>query len=313
MLLSFELPPEATVLVAGAGGGYDVVCALPLALALRREGHRVHLASNSSSPLSEVAQATDNLYAVTPDTPLPRSGYLPEAQLARWWHEALNEPVTIWCYRKLGVRPLEEAFARLAADLELDAIVVCDAGVDGLFHGNEHDLGTPTTDAISILAAYKQRALRRYYVFTAFGTEGRNHEVRHCDALLRVAQLIPSGGLLGVSALLPQQPEGKQFLAALDSIHRNTAPHWHSNMASSLAAALRGLFGHQELTVKNTEAPIWVSPLTLLYWFFDLDQVAEAKPYLQEVLDTETPDQVRTAIEATRRRLGVLPRLDMPI
>lgn len=313
MLLPIALPPASTVLVAGAGGGYDVVCALPLALALRKKGHKVHLASNSSSPLEEVAEARETLFSITADTPLPRSGYLPEAGLARWWRNTFDETITVWCYRKLGVRPLAQAFATLAEELGLEAVIICDAGVDGLFQGNEHDLGTPTTDAVSILAAYKQKQLATYYVFTAFGTEGRNHEVRHCDALLRIAQLVPTGGLLGVSALLPQQQEGKHFLDALDTIHRATAPHWHSNMASSIAAALQGLFGHQELTVKNTEAPIWVSPLTLLYWFFSLDQIAEAKPYLLEVLETDTPQEVARAIEATRRRLGILPRLDIPI
>jgi hypothetical protein len=50
-----------------------------------------------------------------------------------------------------------------------------------------------------------------------------------------------------------------------------------------------------------------------LYWFFDLDAVARAKPYLNEVLETDCVMDVANAIERTRNRLGVLPRSDIPI
>ncbi len=39
------LEPARRVLVAGAGGGFDVYAGLPLALALKAQGKHVHLAS----------------------------------------------------------------------------------------------------------------------------------------------------------------------------------------------------------------------------------------------------------------------------
>ncbi|WP_344507536.1 hypothetical protein [Dactylosporangium maewongense] len=45
------LAPARNVLIAGAGGGFDVYAGLPLALALWEGGTRVHLASLSFSQL----------------------------------------------------------------------------------------------------------------------------------------------------------------------------------------------------------------------------------------------------------------------
>ena len=42
-----ELEPAKRVLVAGAGGGFDVLCGLPLYFALRAAGKTVHLANLS--------------------------------------------------------------------------------------------------------------------------------------------------------------------------------------------------------------------------------------------------------------------------
>ena len=67
------------------------------------------------------------------------------------------------------------------------------------------------------------------------------------------------------------------------------------------------------LTPWTEWAPVWVPPLTLLYWFFELTPVAEAKPYLQEVLETDSVQEVAGAIERARERMGVMRRADIPI
>ena len=314
--IPLPLEPESTVLVAGAGGGYDVLCALPVALALREAGHKVHLASYSFSKLSGLAAAESpmkHLYAVSSLTEDTESGYFPEAYVARWWKDRFKEEITVWSYHKVGVRPLSRIFAHLCVTLKINAVVILDAGVDGLFEGSEHELGTPSIDAISILAAAELPEVGRYFAFTAFGTEGRNHSVRHADALLRISQQLTWGGMLGVSALLPTQNVGKYFLDAVEFVHTLSGPAWYSNMASSIVAAMKGKFGHQHLTVKTAEAPIWVSPLTLLYWFFDLETIAQAKPFRERALGSETIQEVVDIFRETRERSPILPRLDIPI
>ena len=315
MNLPLEFEPNSKILVAGVGGGYDVVCALPVAFSLREAGHQVHLASYSFSQLdqTDAAQDKEGLYQVTRSTGAPSTGYFPEGFLARWWHEVFQESISVWSYRHIGVRPLSRLFAHLVAALKLDAMVLIDAGVDGLFEGTEHELGTPSSDIISILAASHITHIPTYYGFTAFGTEGRNHSVRHADALMRISQQVALAGLRGVSALLPQSLEGKLFCQAVRSIHQASGPDWQSNMASSIVAALEGKFGHQVLTPKNTESPIWVSPLTLLYWFFDLESVAQAKPFRDRGMETDTVAEMVEIIRKTRESHQVLPRLDIPV
>jgi hypothetical protein len=316
MHLPFELEPNSSILVVGAGGGYDVVCALPVSLSLRALGHQVHLGSYSFTTLEDVKGAAEpwpHLFAITSECQGPENQYFPEGYLAQWWARQFSQEITIWSYHKVGVQPLTSIFAHLCETLSLDAIVVVDAGVDGLFEGTEFDIATPAIDAISIVSAYRLSHLKRYFAFTAFGTEGRNHSVRHADALMRIAQQVALGGMLDVSALLPQNEVGKLFMDAVDFIHNKAGNDWHSNMASSVVAALKGKFGHHDLTNKTTEAPIWVSPLTLLYWFFQLETVAEAKPFNQKAIKGETVQDMIDLFEETREKFAVLPRLDIPI
>ncbi|TMR93699.1 DUF1152 domain-containing protein [Nonomuraea basaltis] len=52
--LSARLEASSRILVAGAGGGFDVYAGLPLALALREQGKEVHLANLSFSRLDAI-------------------------------------------------------------------------------------------------------------------------------------------------------------------------------------------------------------------------------------------------------------------
>lgn len=310
----FELEAGSSVLVAGCGGGYDVVCALPIALELRRQGHRVHLASNAFTHLEAVPGAEQpfpGLFRVHDRCEPPPNGYFPEGFLAKWWESTLGEELPVWSYRLVGVRQLEGIFGYLGQQLRLNALVVVDGGVDALFWGNEHDQATPTIDAISVLAAYQQRSLRRYFAMTAFGTEGTEHSVRHYDVLEHMARLEPA--LLGVSALLRGSHAGDQFLKALEYLFARMEPHWHSNMAASIAAAMRGTFGYASPTIKTQTSPLWISILQQLYWFYELDPIAEAKPYLEEGLATAGVDELHELIQRVREAGPVAPWRDIPI
>jgi hypothetical protein len=316
MHLPIDLEPKSSVLVAGAGGGFDVVCALPIAIALREAGHTVHFANYSFTKLQEVGQTEQplpHLFRVTEQSIPPSSGYFPEGFMAQWLSGLFAEETVVWCYNQVGVKPLTKLLANLCQELHWDTVVLLDAGVDGLFEGTEYDIGTPAVDMVSLFSFHQLSHLNRYFVSTAFGTEGRNHSVRHADALMRISQQVALEGLLGVSVLLPQSRSGKLFSAAIDYIHSKVGKDWHSNMASSLQAALKGKFGHHDLTVKTTDSPIWVSPLTLLYWFFSLESVIGLKPFRRRAVTTETLAEMNQLIAETRSRSKVLPRLDIPI
>ncbi|MFD6716070.1 hypothetical protein AMK25_19810 [Micromonospora sp. TSRI0369] len=80
------LAPARDVLIAGAGGGFDVYAGLPLALALWQAGKRVHLASLSFSELELLDRQVwvdEHVAAIRPETLSP-DWYFPEGILARW-------------------------------------------------------------------------------------------------------------------------------------------------------------------------------------------------------------------------------------
>lgn len=85
------------ILIAGAGGGFDVYAGLPLALSLMNDGRTVHLANLSIVNLYEVgAWLEPGIAAVTPDT-VAYSDYFPERALARWL--ALHRlPATVFAF-----------------------------------------------------------------------------------------------------------------------------------------------------------------------------------------------------------------------
>jgi hypothetical protein len=73
------------ILIAGAGGGFDVYAGLPLALARRGAGKQVFLANLTFTYLGEtdVAYLAPHLAVVTPATK-GADRYFPERRLAEW-------------------------------------------------------------------------------------------------------------------------------------------------------------------------------------------------------------------------------------
>jgi NAD(P)-dependent dehydrogenase (short-subunit alcohol dehydrogenase family) len=91
------------ILVAGAGGGFDVYAGLALALALIGLGKTVHLANLSFSAL-DLIDVDDwcepNLAAIKPTT-RGHNGYFPERTLARWLDsQDLNS--TVYAFPRTG-------------------------------------------------------------------------------------------------------------------------------------------------------------------------------------------------------------------
>src|SRR5262245_22100429 len=100
------------ILLAGAGGGYDVLGAIPILADLEADGREVHLASLSFTYLNGLTRARQIdaapcLYEVTGAAAEPHE-YCPEAHLSAH----LDRP--IWCFDKVGVRPLAAAYRWLA-------------------------------------------------------------------------------------------------------------------------------------------------------------------------------------------------------
>lgn len=306
MLLPISLKAESRVLVAGVGGGFDFLCGLPIGLCLEKLGHRVWYANYSFTNLAAVSgrRLSSTVVEVSGESTMDRETYFPEGYFSQWFKEEKNRDVRVYCFEKTGIGPLREAYDLLYRLHDIDACILVDGGVDGIFRGDEFGLGTPSMDSISMIAANLSSIPERHYCFTAFGTEGVGNEVAHADALERVSDLIAARRYHGVAALVDGYDDAVDFIACCRHIFSKMPMAQHSNIVCSILKALEGRFGYTAVNAKTEINPIWLSALTTLYWFFDLDKTVKMKLYYRDVLNTATIMDVSNAIDKYRGAPG---------
>src|SRR6516165_10623092 len=218
--LPTNLERSQRVLVAGAGGGFDVYAGLPIYARLRSLGREVFLANLSFALLENTnAQAlTQALYRVDATT-TGEELYFPERALAQFL-SAGSQDVCVYALSKTGVAPVREAYAYLTRTLELDAVVLVDGGTDILLRGDEAGLGTPAEDMTSLAAVSTLDIETRIVACVGFGVD-TYHGVCHANWLENVAALAAENTFLGAGALLKTMPEVQFYLnavAAADSL-----------------------------------------------------------------------------------------------
>jgi hypothetical protein len=302
------------ILLAGAGGGFDIFSGLPLYFALRETGKQVYLANLSFSALPPIGERlAPTLLTVTADTPRPYE-YFPEQFLAEWFRQAGHE-VPIYCFERTGVQPLLAGYRALAAHLAIDTVILVDGGTDSLMRGDEVSLGTPHEDAASIAAVYELKVERKLLVCLGFGVD-RYHGVCHADFLEAVAYLTSYGGYLGMFSLLEEMPEVQQYRAATEAVFR-AMPGNESIVSSSILSALAGHYGQYHATSRTAGKSLWINPLMPVYWCFELAPVAERLLYRGDLAATTTYDDVRRVIGEFRSRCAaaraIRPRTDIPV
>lgn len=291
----------SNVLLAGAGGGFDIFCGLPLYFALRRRGCTVHLANLSFSQLPVALDDPCPVFAVRPDTP-GSPHYFPERGLSEWLRNELGEDVPIWSFAKSGVQPLRRAYEMVLGQTGADAIVLVDGGTDSLLRGDESGLGTPAEDMSSIAAVHglaPELAPTRLLVSVGFGVDCF-HEVAHAEVLEAIAAVDRLGGYLGVVPLLRGMPEIERYRAACEYVHRIT-PQRPSIVNLSILSAIDGEFGDVHRTPRTRGSELFINPLMSLMFAFELRPVAERILYLDALEPTRTIFEIAAVIEAVRR------------
>ncbi|WP_416968888.1 DUF1152 domain-containing protein [Streptomyces sp. 4F14] len=288
------------VLIAGAGGGFDVYAGLPLASALRAAGKEVHLANLSFADLyglpSEVWIEPD-VAAVRPDTPV-RGDYFPERALARWL-DGQGLPSTVYAFARTGVAPLLDAYRALLDHLGgVDAIVLVDGGTDILMRGDEQGLGTPEEDMASLAVVSRLDVAERLVVCLGFGVDAY-HGVNHALVLENLAALDREGGYLGAFSIPRESPEGAAYLDAVAHAQETTASH-PSIVQGSVAAAVRGQFGDVRFTERTKGGELFVNPLMAMYFCVDAPALARRNLYLDRLAETVLMRQISTRIEEFR-------------
>jgi hypothetical protein len=305
-----RLASSRSVLLAGAGGGFDVYAAIPLAEALRRDGRRVHLANLSFTALAETSAEVlaEGLYEVTAST-TGADAYFPERALARWL-AGRGKPDVVHAFAKVGVEPLREAYRVLVDRLGLDAIVLVDGGTDILMRGDEAGLGTPVEDMTSLAAVAGLDVPQRLVACLGFGVDAF-HGVCHAHALENIAELSAAGAFLGAFSLLPSMPEAIAYLEAVEHANRMT-PRRPSIVNGSIADAVRGRFGDVHSTSRTAGSELFISPLMAMVFAFDLPALAARALHLPLLEGTRSAFEVALRIEGFRDSLPHRPRRSIP-
>lgn len=286
-----HLANSSRILIAGAGGGFDVFAGLPIYFTLREQGKTVHLANLTFTDfelakiVSDFTVLADGLVIGVHSPvkhPLP---YYPEGYLAQWLNETFGEDIPIWMFEKTGVVQMRKAYQALAAYLEIDALILVDGGVDSLMRGGESGPGTLVEDTMSLAAMELLSVPVKLLACVGFGTETEEH-VCHADALENIAGLAKLDAFYGSCALTPQMPAFQQYEAACRYVWEQPSGHDKSHISTRIIPAVHGEFADYQMYPRsNTYVGAWISPLMSLYWFFNAQVVAERSlllPHLRE-------------------------------
>ncbi|MDX3862894.1 DUF1152 domain-containing protein [Streptomyces europaeiscabiei] len=316
-MFSLQQPPFFTrlrdarrVLIAGAGGGFDVYAGLPLALSLRSAGKEVHLANLSFADLYGLSMDVwlePDVAAIGPDTTF-HGDYFPERALAQWL--ALHRlPSTVYALSRTGVAPLRAAYRALIEHLGgVDAVVLVDGGTDILMRGDEHGLGTPEEDMASLGAvAGLDEVPERLVACLGFGVDAY-HGVNHSLVLENLAALERDGAYLGAFSLPRDSREGALYVDAVAHAQQCTPTH-PSIVNGSVAAAVRGEFGDVRFTDRTRNSELFINPLMALYFCVDAMGLARRNLYLDRLEKTELTRQISSVVEEFRDEL---PRQRQP-
>jgi hypothetical protein len=298
------------ILIAGAGGGFDVFGGLPLFVALRNAGKQVFLANLTFTYLGEtdVQRLGPHLAVVTPETN-GADRYFPERRLAEWLAEA-GYPSTVYAFEKVGVRPLRAAYARLLSEVAPAAVVLVDGGTDILMRGDEAGLGTPEEDMASLAAVSRLDGVEAFVASIGFGVDAY-HGVCHAHVLENIAAIERAGGYLGAFSVTSAMPEGRAYLAAVSRAQSLTASR-PSIVNGSIAAAVEGQFGDVRFTDRTAASELFINPLMAIYFGFELGAVSRQSLYLHLLEDTDTIFEVHARIEAFRHSVTPRPRVAIP-
>jgi hypothetical protein len=298
-----QLSSCRNLLIAGMGGGYDLFCGLPIYFALRERGQTAHLANLRFAPihvLKRGTRLTETLVGVAPHDRCWLPDF-PEWHLVRWFHERRAEQITVWCFAKTGARPLREGYRILVEHLSVDGILLIDGGVDSLMHGNEPEPGTFIEDTLSLHAVSQLDQLSvRLLGCVGMGAE---RGLSHAHALENLAALADAGGFLGSCSLVREMAAFQAYEDAVTYVHGQPLQD-PSVINASIVSAVRGHFGDFHLTEKTRDSRLWISPLMPIYWFFNLEAVADRNLLLSQLGET---DMFREAALRTFELRQLLP------
>jgi hypothetical protein len=117
------------------------------------------------------------------------------------WFRDRGKEFPVYCFHRVGPRPVTDAYHFLADHLGFDTVILVDGGTDSLMRGDEEGLGTARRRHDHIAAADAlddAKVPRKLLACLGFGID-TFHGVCHAHVLEAVADLARVGGYLGHS------------------------------------------------------------------------------------------------------------------
>ena len=295
------LADSQRILIAGAGGGFDIYGGLPLAFALRERGAEVFLGSMCfvTVGFSMDSWIAPDLAAVQPDS-RGFAEYFPERTLSRWL-ERNGEPSTVYAFQRTGVQPLRAAYEALIERHEIDAVVLIDGGTDIFMRGDEAGLGTPEEDMLSLAAVAGLNVPVKLVVSIGFGIDAF-HGINHVQVLENLAALDAEGAYLGAFSIPRTSREGALYLEAVADAQERT-PTRPSIVQGQIAAAMHGVVGDVHFTERTRGSSLFINPLMAMYFAATADGLAAQHLFMDKLEETHTFSQVCKVIENFRDEL----------
>ena len=299
--MKLNLPIDLTsrnILLAGAGGGWDIFGGLPL-LHEWRETCKIVLAN-----FSAIVEGFDVRPAIASDHP--------EGKLA----DALGTP--IYVFGKAGFRTLKAGYEKLVKQHNIDTIILIDGGVDSLMRGDEEGCGTIFQDTLSVGVVDSLNVPTKILACVGFGTE-TEEGVCHYRALENIAALTKGGGFLGACALTANMEAFQFYEEVCLKVFAQPAPRSHIH--TRIIPAVHGEFGQYAMyddrysTVDIlSDMPPFVSPLAPIFWFFDVAAVAHRNILISAFANTDAFAEVDAihkemypSLKAAMRKNRIIP------
>lgn len=195
---------------------------------------------------------------------------------------------------RAGVPGVKQGFLDLMERFHSDIFITCDAGADAFFTGTETQVQSPLVDAISILCASEFDVLGVYAV-AGFGGDAElpmSHLIRNMGIAMQ------KGGYLGASGLT--QEDVDLIAKVLVHIPGEEVEKWSYEAA-------KGNFG--TFYCKRLWS-VEMTPSAAVVFFFDPDTMFEVNPIIKAISRTKTLLQ---AEEIIMRDFNLFPETRLPI
>jgi hypothetical protein len=312
------LEHSKNILIAGAGGGFDIFAGLPIYFTLKDMGKTVHLANYSFTHLNIVGEYCNTksltkefLEGATADIPDElQLGYYPEGYLSQWFKRERGEDVTVWMFDRTGPKMLKVLYQQLIDHLNIDALILIDGGIDSLMRGDEAGAGTLLEDTITMSAIESLDIPIKVLGCLGFGAE---LEVCHYNALDNMSRMIKAGAFYGSCALVKQMHVYRDYEQACRYVWERPS-HKKSQINMRVVSATEGEFGNHHRYTDYEPLPVFVSPLMSLYWFYDAQSVVKNSYLAEAIRDELTIEdayekcmQLRTTLQSKARDYHPIP------